>query len=76
MRLPLSILAFALAQCSTCAQVVETECVHPLASIDDFKARLGKGKQCYGFFHPLLPEVPRPPIGLISSAARPLPCIR
>ena len=37
--------------------MVETESVHPLASVDAFKARLGKGRKCWAFFHPLLPEV-------------------
>jgi hypothetical protein len=38
-------------------KVVETESVHPLGSVDQFLARLGKGRKCYAFFHPLLPEV-------------------
>ncbi|ELR19586.1 uncharacterized protein ACA1_197460 [Acanthamoeba castellanii str. Neff] len=38
-------------------KVVDTESVHPLASVDAFKARLGKGRKCWAFFHPLLPEV-------------------
>lgn len=39
-------------------KVVDTESVHPLASVDAFKARLGKGRKCWAFFHPLLPEEP------------------
>lgn len=34
------------------------EAVHPLRSLSDLKARLGKGRRCFAFFHPCLPEEP------------------
>lgn len=34
------------------------EAVHPVRSMAELKARLGKGRRCFAFFHPCLPEEP------------------
>ncbi len=34
------------------------EAVHPVRSLSELKVRLGKGRRCFAFFHPCLPEEP------------------
>ncbi len=39
-------------------KLIEYEAVHAIESWDDMKGRLGVGRRCYGFFHPLMPGEP------------------
>lgn len=34
------------------------EAVHPVRSLSELKHRLGRGRRCFAFFHPCLPEEP------------------
>ncbi len=39
-------------------KLIEYEAVHEITSWADMKGRLGRGRRCYGFFHPLMPGEP------------------
>lgn len=39
-------------------QIAFKEAVHPLKSLQDLRTRLGKGRRCFAFFHPALPDTP------------------
>ncbi|CAM9604381.1 unnamed protein product [Pylaiella littoralis] len=39
-------------------KIARYEAVHPVRSLSDLKARLGKGRRCFAFFHPCLPGEP------------------
>ncbi|KAL7461638.1 hypothetical protein ACHAXS_002055 [Conticribra weissflogii] len=39
-------------------QIAFKEAVHPLQSLQDLRMRLGRGRRCFAFFHPALPNTP------------------
>eukprot|EP00904_Undaria_pinnatifida_P004794 jgi/Undpi1/1444/HiC_scaffold_11.g04835.m1 len=39
-------------------KIARYEAVHPVRSLSELKHRLGRGRRCFAFFHPCLPEEP------------------
>ncbi|OQS07685.1 malonyl-CoA decarboxylase (MCD) [Thraustotheca clavata] len=39
-------------------KIIRYEAVHPVGTIIELKRRLGRGRRCYAFFHPSVPEEP------------------
>ena len=39
-------------------KLIQYEAVHEIKSWDDLRHRVGGGRHCYAFFHPLMPDVP------------------
>ncbi|KAL6073266.1 Malonyl-CoA decarboxylase-domain-containing protein [Balamuthia mandrillaris] len=40
------------------SQVMTADLVHPMERMEELQRRLGVGKRCFAFFHPLLPNLP------------------
>ncbi|CAI5700868.1 unnamed protein product [Peronospora effusa] len=38
--------------------IIRYEAVHPVGTISELKRRLGKGRRCFAFFHPSIPDEP------------------
>jgi malonyl-CoA decarboxylase len=39
-------------------KITRKESVHPVQNLVDLKSRLGSGRRCFAFFHPMLPATP------------------
>ncbi|EQC42306.1 hypothetical protein SDRG_00045 [Saprolegnia diclina VS20] len=39
-------------------KIIRYEAVHPVGTIIELKRRLGRGRRCYAFFHPSVPDEP------------------
>jgi malonyl-CoA decarboxylase len=39
-------------------KIIRYEAVHPVGTIIELKRRLGKGRRCFAFFHPSVPNEP------------------
>ncbi|TMW57372.1 hypothetical protein Poli38472_003297 [Pythium oligandrum] len=59
-------------------KIIRYEAVHPVGTIIELKRRLGKGRRCFAFFHPSVPDEPLVfvHVALVEELAAGMPYIK
>jgi malonyl-CoA decarboxylase len=59
-------------------KIIRYEAVHPVGTIIELKRRLGRGRRCFAFFHPSVPDEPLVfvHIALVKELAGSMPYIK